>query len=289
MKNFCQLILIVFTLSSTLFALPSQGADSVLEEIQETGVIKVAVRSDAVPFGYLDLNNELRGLCLDFFALLREKISQEINRNILSIRLYKSTLFNRFKLVEDNIVYLECGPNTIHNLGNDKLAFSQPFFITGTQLLIRQEDASKFNFNSSLANLIIGVLRNTTTAEFIENKYPLAELELFQGVTGRRRGVQALQQGKIDAFASDGILLRGESEIQQLSRDRYPLVPQQPLTCDYYGIILPGNDSKWQELVNSVIEDPQARKLLDDWFESVFPDIKDTVDFCKTNNPKSQI
>lgn len=282
MNKFNQLIASILTINFTLISLPIQ-ADSILEEIKKTGVIKVAVRADAVPFGYLDLNNELRGFCFDFIALLREKVSEEIKQDIVAIRLYKSTLFNRFELVEDNIVYLECGPNTIHNLAKNKITFSDPFFVTGTQFLIRQDEQSKFNADSSLADLKIGVLRNTTTADFIKNKYSLAQLELFQGVTGRKRGIQALRQGKIDAFASDGILLRGEAELQQLSQKNYPLVPKLPLNCDYYGMIIPSQDPEWQTLVNSSIKKLQTSKILDDWFNIVLPDIQDTLNSCSLN------
>ena len=84
-------------------------AETVLEQIEKTGVLKVGVRSDAVPFGYRDNNNELRGICLDFIALVREQLKQTINRNIITVKLFISTLYNRFDMVEDNIVYFECG------------------------------------------------------------------------------------------------------------------------------------------------------------------------------------
>lgn len=259
-------------------------AETVLEKIQKTGLIKVAVREDAVPFSYRDLNGNLTGLCLDFIYLLEKRIKKELNRDILFIRLVKSTLFNRFEIVENNIVYLECGPNTIRSDLKFNVAFSDPFFITGTQFLIKKENEKTVNPDGSLENIIIGVLRDTTTEEFVESKYPLANIEIFKGVTGRLRGIQALQQGKLDAFASDGILLVGEGVLQGLTVERYKLVPEQPLTCEYYGIIVPKNDPQWRNLVNSVIQSTPLEEILKEWFNVVFPYIGIAKNFCEGDN-----
>ncbi len=276
-----RLIVSVTCLLSFSLSVQAQEA-SVLEEIKRTGVLKVAVREDAVPFGYRDVNNNLSGLCLDLINLLRQQIKTELNQNILSIKLFKSTLSNRFELVEKNIVYLECGPNTISNQLEYKIEFSAPWFVTGTQFLIRQQEGEKkIDVNGSGKNLIIGVLRNTTTQELIVSKYPSATIREFQGVTGRRRGIQALQGGRIDAFASDGILLIGEALFQRLSIGRdYLLVPQSPLTCDSYGLILPQNDSQWRNLVNSIIQSPQSKQIFQEWFGELLPTIEATIDFC---------
>ena len=48
----------------------------------ETGLLKVGIREDAVPFGYRDINGDLEGLCLDFIAVLRDKLKQELIKTI---------------------------------------------------------------------------------------------------------------------------------------------------------------------------------------------------------------
>ena len=276
-------IIVISIILAIVFPLTTR-AETVLEEIERTGVLQIAVREDAVLFGYLDLNNNLRGYCLDFIALLEKKIERSINRDILTVRLLKSTIDNRFDLVQDRAAHLECGPNTIRsNLSYSEVEFSKPFLIVGTRFLIRQEDVKVIDVNSSLENITIGLLRGTTTEEFIVEKYPLATIRKFQGVTGRRRGVQALGQGKIDAFVSDGVLLLGEATIQNLSLEEYQLIPQLPLTCDYYGMIIPNNDVQWRELVNSVIESQELKRVFTKWLGLFLPDFKATFEFCQEN------
>lgn len=257
---------------------PSQAKADVLNDIKKTGVIKVAIREDAAPFGYLDSDNNLDGYCLDLIALLRDKVEAELGRDFLSIRLLKSTALNRFELVEEGFVDLECGPNTIRNdLKN--VSFSQPFLNTGIQFLIRQEDRQKIESSARLSGLNIGTIANTTTEKFVRDNYAQAQIKLFQGITGRTRGIQALQLRKIDAFASDGILLKAGADLLGLSSEEYVLFPDRPLTCDRYGVILPKNDRQWQSLVDALIQSKSVLNLADRWFGGE----KDRVDrnFCQ--------
>lgn len=253
-------------------------AESTLNKIQRTGVLKVAIRQDAAPFGYLDANNNLQGYCLDFFAILEKQLLKKLNRNSLSVKLYKSTLNNRFELVSRGIVDLECGPNTIRS-NISEVDFSTGFFLTGTQFLVKENN--RIDLDGDLSNSRLGVIDNTTTAEFIAQRYPSATLRKYSGVTARTRGVEAVEQGRIDAMISDGILLRAEAQQQGLSSARYPLIPDVPLTCDRYGMIIPVEDPKWQNFVNSVINSPQIEALSTAWFAQLVNYTQSAVEFCK--------
>lgn len=283
--------LLIFTLvilSNLLSPLPAKS-ETVTEKIQRTGLLEVAIREDAVPFGYRDGNNDLQGLCLDFVQLLREELKHKLDKQVISVKIYKSTLFNRFQLLENKTVDLECGPNSIRKDIPYNVTFSRPFFVTGTQLLVRRNNSQKLDTNSSLQGINIGVLRDTSTQELLLQKYPLATYQEFQGVTGRLRGIQSLRRGRIDAFASDGILLIGEAVILGLSLEKdYNIIPQNPLNCDYYGLILPANDSQWQEFINSVIDTSENRNIFKTWFAEVASYFINTFQYCRNNSEKSQ-
>jgi polar amino acid transport system substrate-binding protein len=242
------------------------NAETTLEKIQRTGTLKVAIREDAAPFGYIDDNNNLQGYCLDFVALLENKLIEKLSRNTIIIRLLKSKVDNRFALVAKDLVYLECGPNTIRDDVTSTVQFSTDFFITGMQFLVKKNNLQSIDLDSNLENIKIGVLTNTTTAELIANKYPLAEIIGFRGANGRTRGIQELQQNKIDAMVSEGILLRATAQKQGLSQREYPLIPDSPLTCDRYGMIITAPDEEWKDFVDSVINSPEAKRIFNSWF-----------------------
>ncbi len=272
----CLISVMGMMITSPAFSLP------VLEEIKTTGLLKAATREDAVPFGYRDLNNNLSGFCLDLIELIRQEVIESLNQEIISIRLFKSSLFNRFELVEDRAVHLECGPNTIRPLTNRSVQFSEPFFVTGTQFLIKAEAQKKFDFNRSLEGVVIGVLKDSTNQKRIEERYPQATIREFLGITGRLRGIQALKEDRIDAFASDGILLIGESVLMGLVLgDDYLLVPSVPLECDYYGLILPNNDPQWKALIDRSIEKAREQQIFREWIGVIIPEIRDSYQYCR--------
>lgn len=245
-------------------------AETTLELINRTGVVKFAMRNDSPPFGYLDNDNNLRGLCLDFFYLLKQKIREKLNRQTITVKVFQSSLDDRFSLVENKQVHLECGPNTIHNKTSEKVAFSREFFITGIQFLVGPGKVTSFNPEGTLENFVIGVLKASSTAEYIRQRYPLAEIQEYQGQAGRFRGIQALRQDKIDAFVSDGVLLIGET-VRQGSNlfQNYTLLPEAPLVCERYGIIV-ANDPEWIALVNGTITEMiELRQIPKNWFDII--------------------
>lgn len=129
-----KLIILTLVILSNVFATLPAKSETVLEKIKRTGLLEVAMREDAIPFGYRDSNNNLQGLCLDFIQLLREELKHKLNLQIISVKIYKSTLFNRFQLLENKTVDFECGPNSIRKNIPDGVSFSRPFFCDGNSV-----------------------------------------------------------------------------------------------------------------------------------------------------------
>ncbi len=254
-------------------------AESTLMEIQRTGILKVAIREDAAPFGYVDSKNKLQGYCLDFFTLLEEQLIKNLERSTLSVKLFKSTTNNRFSLVSSDIVHLECGPNTIGVDLPENTNFSTAFSTTKTQFLIKEENHDRFKLDRDLERIKLGVIKNTTTEKFIIDTYPSATIYQFSGITARNRGVQAVSQGKIDAMISDGVLLRAEIQRQGLSTSQYSLISKNSLTCDRYGMIV-NQDSQWINFVDSVIKSPESAALSQAWFGNKLDSDRLASDSC---------
>lgn len=265
-------------ISSLLLPLPGFGA-TVLEEIRRTGVLKVGIRQDAAPFGYVDEQGDWQGYCFDLANALQASLEEQMPGKEIQLEVVQSTLENRFEIVPDGTVHLECGPNTIRN-DVPGVTFSTAFFITGTHFLIKAENTEQFAFGSNLAGLRMGALTGTITENFISEKYPQAELVRFTGVTGRADGVGAVASNEIDGFFSDGILLIGEVVRQDLSSDSYTLVPERPLTCDFYGLVLPAGDNQWRNTVNSFIDNQQAKEVWGNWFTALFPYVLLNLEHC---------
>ena len=263
---------------------------SILRSIQKTGLFTIAIREDSVPFGFRDgPANQWTGICVDLAEAIRRRVSEELGGQIIMVKMYQSSLFNRFTLIDEGIASLECGPNTIRDDLPYQVTFSEPFLITGTQLLIRAEDLARFDGNEELTGERIGVLLGTSNLDFLKKNYPRADLLRFQGSNARRLGVQALVQKKIDAFASDGILLFGEALLLNLAFSRdYLLYPPLPLDCQKYGLILPKGDPQWQELINEVVNSPESQEIYRKWIGLIFPTLKKVQAHCENSSASPQ-
>jgi ABC-type amino acid transport substrate-binding protein len=242
---------------------PSQN-ESILAEIRHEGVLKVAMRRDAAPLGYLDAEGIWTGYCTDLAESLASELSKKFNRSqdIEVVRLV-STLDNRFEWVKEGDAHLECGPNTIRD-DIDGITFSNAFFVAGARFVVPLEQGEVLDSNGAMAAPVsvrsiaeskVGVLRNTTTELFLAENYPRAKTVYFQGATGGAEALQALIKGEIESFISDDILIEGEIARQNLSRDNFILLPEQPLTCEFYGLILPEGNREWDLFVNAFIRE----------------------------------
>ena len=120
----------------------------------------------------------------------------------------------------------------------------------------------------------------------MQETYPQAEIVYFEGEKGRMEGVKAVTNGSIDAFVSDSILLSGEIERQDLEPGNYQLRPEEPLTCDFYGLILPEGDPQWLNTVNVFIQGQEQAKQRQKWLAKYFPQAVSDLDYC-LNRPKN--
>lgn len=256
-----------------------QRSQPILQEIARTGVLRVGIRQDAAPFGFKSANGQPTGFCVDVLNALSTQLQQQLNKPV-RLEVITSTLENRFQVVQNHTVHLECGPNTIRN-NLSGVAFSTPFFLTGAHFLIRSSEKSRVNPLTDLSGIRVGVVEGSTTETFVRQRYPRTKIINFRGAMGRSQGIKALASGNIDAFVSDGILLRAEATKQNLKLDDYPLTPKGPLSCDPYSMILPENDLQWQDTVNNFIDSPAFKLIWSKWFtQNAYSYIFLNLDYC---------
>ena len=256
------------------------AGDRILQEIARTGVLKVGIRRDASPFGYIDASGQWTGYCTDLAREFARHLETVTNSDVdIDVIQLQSTLDNRFDLVRNRTVHLECGPNTIRD-DVDGVSFSNLFFVTGTHFFTPLQKAADLKPSLDMSDIEIGVLRNTTSENFISSQYPQAQTIYFEGDGGRQEAIRSLANGTIDTFATDGILALGEAVIQQLPLNEYKLIPDRPLTCDYYGFVLPAGDPEWLRTVNQWLASDASGDIWDSWFEERIPYVLLDLDYC---------
>ena len=236
-------------------------AETVLEKINRTGVLIAGTRGTSIPFAFIDEKNEWIGFSIDLLEAIRARLEKKLGK---SIKLEKKevTPENRFRLVANRTIDVECA-STTYTRGRDEIVdFSINFFFTGTQLLVKK--GSGIKSLADVAGKRVGTLRGTTSEKNLRAAQPKADVVIFQD---NPAAFLALEQGRIVAFANDGIPLAGLAAKAKNPKD-YEVVgdlfSKEPYSC-----MVPENDSKWRAFVNhtfmELIDSGKYFELYDKW------------------------
>ncbi|MFQ5960784.1 MAG: transporter substrate-binding domain-containing protein [Candidatus Methylomirabilales bacterium] len=236
-------------------------AETVPQKISRTGKFTAGTRTESIPFGFINDKKEWVGFSVDLIKQIHRRLERNFARKI-KLELKAVNPENRIQMVADGKVDIECGSTTYTRSRDETVDFSINFFFSSAQLLIKADGPIKAG--KDIPGKPIGVARGTTTERHVRTKLPQNQVVL---VEDHSEGFEALQQGKVDAYASDGILLAGLA-VKSGKPDAYKIVGA--FSFEPYSCILPENDSKWRDLVNhtlmEMIEDGTYFELYDKWF-----------------------
>jgi polar amino acid transport system substrate-binding protein len=238
-------------------------AETVLERVAQTGKLVAGTRTDAIPFAYQSQNGEWTGYSIDLLERIRAQLAQQLKRPI-QLQLVAIDSAGRLSELRQGDVDIICGTTSITRSRALDIDFSIGYFVTGTQLLI--------NPNSSLGSeFSIGVVSGTTNQRLIGQRFPIAQIVQFDT---RAAALSALERNRIDALASDGILLEGMRHSNEAAKS-FLIAPEQPYDRQEYACALPQNEPQFQQLVNTALlqfmqgvlnQNPADLKLFDTWF-----------------------
>lgn len=265
-RRLLKLCLSGITLVGTVLTTQIAVAETVMEKIARTGVLTAGTSKDAFPFAYADDEDQLIGYSVDILTLIQQQIEKELERKI-ELELVAIEPQARIPQLLNNQLDIVCDASSFTWKREQKIDFSVSYGITGTRLLVKQNDYA--TFAQSLANKSIGVLPGTTNEIAIKRAEPSAKLVYL---SDRQDGYSALKQGKIDAFADDGILLTSWLQNNNHTED-FALVgyfSQEGIAC-----MLPENNSQFLNNINYALvsfmqnfieEEPNSVRLFDKWF-----------------------
>lgn len=223
-------------------------AESTLERIEKRGEFLVGAREGSVPFGFYDKDGKWGGFSMDLAQEIHKAVEKKLGKSV-KLTFKPVNPKTRIPLVANRTIDIVCGGST-HTVPRDEVVdFSITVFLTGSQLLVPK--GSPIKDFEDLANRRVGAARGSTNEAAIRGANadkiisPPANLMVFDEHT---KGFLALQQGKIDAYCTDGSMLAG---MKQKAPDpgKWEVVGRL-LTYDPYGFIVPENDSDFRDLVN---------------------------------------
>ena len=251
---------------------PAQALTGVLKRIKETKVVRLGVRAGAVPFASINASGQASGYSVDLCLAIVDDIAAAIGVEALRIEIRRVTPADRIEQVVDGRIDLECGATTNTAERRERVAFSPPIFIAGTQLLVKR--GSPVRALRDLAGQRVAVVRGTTNEGVMQRwaADPKRRLEVVV-VGDYESAVDQVARGAVAALAADDVLLAGYVADRKL-RHEYAIVGEL-LSYEPYGILHAKNDAPLAGVVRGTFErlatTREIRSIYNKWFVRPLP------------------
>lgn len=163
-----------------------------VDEIKESGTLKIGVFSDKNPFGYVDNNGEYQGYDVYFAKRLAEDLGTELE--LVSVE-----AANRAEYLITGKVDIILANFTVTPERAEKVDFALPYMKVA--LGVVSPESAPITSEADLENKKLIVVKGTTAEQyFTENTYNGLELVKFDEYN---EAYSALQDGRGDAFSTD--------------------------------------------------------------------------------------
>lgn len=260
-------VALVLALLFAASAAQAQSPDGRLKRILGGKTVQIAYRADAAPFSFTD-GKEVVGFSIDICKYVVASIERRYKAQNLAIKWVPVTTQTRFDAVAKGQADMECSSSTA-TLSRMKLVdFSSFIFVESTGMVVKT--ASGIRNIADLVGKKIGVVAGTTNERAVNvqaKRYGLnATIVTFKT---RDEGFAAAEAGKVDAFASDKLLLIGAAAKAKDAGSSLTMLPDD-LSIEPYGIVLPRGDATLRLAVNTALSELYASGEIIDIFKRWF-------------------
>ncbi len=258
-------------LSPVAGAAADEEAETVLDRIAQTRKLVAGARANTLPFSDYT-GSQWRGYSVELMQRIQADLQQQL-RYPIELEIKEVSIDSRTAQLTAGNVDIICDATSFARSRDLEVDFSLGYFQTGTQLLFNTAVETSEQVRSAYADnaLIIGVMSQSTNQAVIERRLRIAQFVEFPS---RADGWIALQQGRIDALASDGILLEAMQQASPFP-ENYMIAPPQPYDQEIYACMLPPDQPEFQAVVNTSLLnfmqgvlacDPDDLDIVNTWF-----------------------
>lgn len=260
-------VLTIALLLAPAFA-SAQIGDGHLKKIKESKTVAIAYRSDALPFSFVDdATKQPTGYSIDLCRRVVSILAQRIGVEGVQIKWVPVTLQSRLEAVEKGQADMECGSTTVTLARMQHVNFSSFIFVDGTGLLIKSD--SNVRQLADLGGKKIGVMPGTTNEAALNAALKRSVINaIVVPVKTREEGLAQFEAGRIDAFASDRVLLLGLGSKAKDPKKISLLV--EDLSFEPYAITLPRGDDDFRLAVNAALSQIYRSGAIGEIFQNWF-------------------
>jgi ABC-type amino acid transport substrate-binding protein len=252
-----------------LCALPAgaQELTGTLKKIKDAGSVTIGYRESSFPFSYLNAAKRPIGYSIDLCLEIVEEAKNTLGIDDLAVKYVPVTPDNRIDMVASGKVDLECGSTTANRERQKRVAFSPVIFVSGTKLMVRRP--IRIRSYLDLKGKTVAVTSGTTNQAALKTLADKRKLDIhFLIGKDHAESFSLLENGKVDAFATDDVLLHGF--IARSGRSKELAVVSDFLSYDPYGIMYRKEDPDFDAVVKSAFERLATSRELEQTYNKWF-------------------
>jgi arginine/lysine/histidine/glutamine transport system substrate-binding and permease protein len=244
-------LLLTGAISAVLLAEPL-SAQSALERVRASGRLLVGIDATYPPFGMVE-DGELSGFDVDIARAIARELRVESE-------LVNASFDGVFPALQNGSFDVVISAVTITPERRATLLFSDPYIAAGQQIVVRGD--SVITGPDNLTGHSVGVQINTT-AQFAMEKRPGVTIVKYNTID---LGLLDLQNGRVDAVASDGLVLR------YMLRTSFPGLKTAgaEYTDEQFGVVLARSSDDLRRAVNAALwrlqDSGEYAKIYTRWF-----------------------
>jgi glutamate/aspartate transport system substrate-binding protein len=243
----------------------AQAQTGRLKTIAANKTIKIAHRTDASPFSFVDHNKDVAGYTVDICKAVVASLQRQLKLQAIKIEWVPVTTQTRFEAVANGQADLECGASTVTLARMKEVDFSNYVFVESTGVAVNALAA--VNKLQDLSGKKIAVIAGTSNEKAMAAKNQQMQLNAtLVPVKDRDEAAAALESGRVDAFASDKLLLYGAEFKNPQALRALP----DDLSIEPYAIVLPRGDWELRLAVNTALAEiyrtGDVEKIFGVWF-----------------------
>lgn len=233
----------------------AQAADA-LDQIKQRGTLKVGLEGTYQPFNYQDEKGQLVGFEVDFANAVAAKLGVKAEFQPTKWDGILAALESeRFDVVINQV--------TITPERKQKYDFSQPYTVSGIQILVHKGNETKLTKPEDLAGKKVGVVLGTYYEKWLKTNVPNTEVRTYDDDATRN---QDLRVGRIDAVINDRLIV--PALVKQYGGEI--LAAGEPFAKQDQGIALRKGNPQFQAALDKAISDLRAdgslAKISEKWF-----------------------
>lgn len=267
---FKKFTIITAAIAFAVAAVTSAGAAELygtLKKVKDTGTITMGHREASVPFAYMGPDGKPIGYTVDLCYKVIDKVKQQLKMPDLKVKLVPVTSQTRIPLLANGTIDIECGSTTNNLTRSKQIDYLHVTFITGTKLAVKKGSGIKEieDMDGKRIALSLGTTNEKAVKRVMKEKGINIKIH---NVKDHPQAWLALESGRVDAYATDDVLLYGLIS-KAKNRDQWEVVGRF-LSYDPYGIMVRRDDSAMRLLGNTVLSDlmrsGEMNKIYDKWF-----------------------